>query len=217
MSLAFDGPEQLVGELLATSTSDLLSLIDTWCAEHPGCVSPLGAREVDPLDRDELEAASRENRPAFMFVDEEPLPPPHADIWVYGDPVVVRANPRATPRLRVLTDDPDAPVVFPDGSRDRLARTDQLRAATWLVRGLRDRARTYERVVREIVALRPEIATIHDPKAVSAVELADLANGCALDIETVRRSVSGLRFQTPVTVVAAVVAGDRLTFRRAIF
>ncbi len=215
MSLAFDGPEQLVGELLATPTSDLLSLIDTWCADHPGCVSPLGARDLDPLDREELEAAARESRPAFMFVDEEPLPPPHADIWVYGDPVVVRANPRSVPRLRVLTDDPDAPAVFPDGSRERLARTDQLRAASWLVRGLRDRARTYEAVVRAIVELRPEIAKVHEPKAVPAVDLAALAERCALDIETVRRSVSGMRFQTPVTPISAVLTGERLSFRRA--
>ncbi len=79
--------------------STLLSVIDTWCAGNPGCVSPLGAREIDPLDHEELEAAGREDRPAFMFVDEAPLPPPHADIWVYGDPVVVRANGRAIPRL----------------------------------------------------------------------------------------------------------------------
>ncbi|MEO8701587.1 MAG: hypothetical protein ABI867_16195, partial [Kofleriaceae bacterium] len=122
MIMDHERPEQLVGELLGTTTSELLSVIDTWCAGNPGCVSPLGARELDPLDDEELVAAGRENRPAFMFIDEEPLPPPHADVWVYGDPVVVRANGRAIPRLKVLTDDPDSPAVFPDGSRAQLGR-----------------------------------------------------------------------------------------------
>ncbi len=214
MNIDLERPEQLVGELLATPTADLLSLIDNWCAEHPGCVSPLGAREIDPLDHEETELAARENRPAFMFIDEEPLPPPHADIWVYGDPVVVRANARAVPRLRVLTDDPDSPPVFPDGSRERLGRNDQLRAATWLVRGLRERARTYETLVRALVELRPAIVATEDPEVVEPVELSRLASRSGIEPATVRRSVTAMRFRTPVMVVAVALEGDRISFTR---
>ncbi len=215
MIINHERPEQLVGELLATTTSDLLSVIDTWCAGNPGCVSPLGAQEIDPLDDEERDAAGRENRLAFMFIDEEPLPPPHADVWVYGDPVEVRANVRAVPRLKVLTDDPASPAVFPDGTRERLGRNDQLRAATWLVRGLRQRARTYEALVRGIVDLRPEIAVADEPKAVAALQVTELAARTKLDIETVRRSAPVLRFQTPAVIVAMVLKGDELSFRRA--
>ncbi|MEO8703420.1 MAG: hypothetical protein ABI867_25460, partial [Kofleriaceae bacterium] len=90
----------------------------------------------------------------------------------------------------------------------------QLRAATWLVRGLRQRARSYEAVVRGIVELRPEIAVIHEPKAVAAVQVKELAARTTLDIDTVRRSASGLRFQTPAVIVAMVLRGESLSFRR---
>lgn len=115
----------------------------------------------------------------------------------------------------VLTDDPDPPAAFPDGSRDQLGRSDQLRGATWLVRGLRERARTYEAVVRAIVELRPQIASAHDPKAVAPVSLIELATRSHLALETVSRSASGLRFQTPETVVSVALMGERLAFRRA--
>ncbi len=215
MIIDHERPEQLIGELLGTTTSELLRVIDTWCADNPGCVSPLGSCEVDPLDEEELAAAGREGRPAFMFIDEEPLPPPHADIWVYGDPVLVRANGRAIPRLKVLTDAPDAPAAFPDGSQARLGRNDQLRAATWLLRGLRERARTYETLVRGIVELRPKIATVHEPKAVPPVQVTELAARTKLDIETIRRSARALRFQTPAVIIAMDLQGDQLSFRRA--
>ncbi len=215
MIIDHERPEQLIGELLATTTSELLRVIDTWCADNPGCVSPLGSCELDPLDEEELEAAGREGRPAFMFIDEEPLPPPHADIWVYGDPVEVRANGRAIPRLKVLTDAPEPPSAFPDGSHAQIGRSDQLRAATWLVRALRDRARIYETLVRGIVELRPGIAVIHEPKGVAPLQLAELVTRTKLDIEVVRRSASVLRFQTPAVIVAGVLQGDQLSFRRA--
>ncbi len=218
-SLCFAHPDQLAQQLLSTPTADLLSVIDTWCAEHPGCVSPLGVRDTDPLDREELETAAREGRPAFLFIDDEPLPPPHADVWIYGDPVVVRANARAIPRLRVLTANADAPGVFPavfrDGSHDQLGRHDHLRAAGWLVRALRDRARTYEAVVRAIVELRPLIATVHEPRAVAPVPLAAVAARSKLDVDLVRRCAAALRFQTPVVVVAIALDHDRLAFRRS--
>ncbi len=215
MQIDLERPEQLVGELLATPTAELLSLIDTWCAEHPGCVSPLGTQELDPHDHEEREHAAREDRPAFMFIDEEPLPPPHADIWVFGDPVTVRANARAIPRLKVLTDDPAAPAVFPDGSRENLGRHDHLRAATWLVRGLRQRARTYEAMVRAIVELRPDLATTGAPETTAPIELVALAAQCKLDVDTVRRAAPVIRFQTPVVTVSLVLEGDCVRFRRA--
>jgi hypothetical protein len=215
MIIDHERPEHLVRELLGTASSELLGVIDTWCADNPGCVSPLGSREIDPLDEQEREAAGREGRPAFMFLDEEPLPPPHADVWVYGDPVEVRANGRAIPRLKVLTNAPTPPSTFADGSHAQLGRSDQLRAATWLVRALRDRARIYETLVRGIVALRPAIAVVREPKGVAPLQVAELVARTKLDSEVVRRSASVLRFQTPNVIVVGVVQGDELSFRRA--
>lgn len=105
--------------------------------------------------------------------------------------------------------------TFPDGSGDQLGRHDHLRAASWLVRALRDRARTYEAVVRAIVELRPLIATVHEPRAVAPVPLAAVAARSRLDVDLVRRCAAALRFRTPVVVVAMALDDDRLAFRRS--
>ncbi|MDQ3369820.1 MAG: hypothetical protein M3680_30750, partial [Myxococcota bacterium] len=122
--------QQMALELLSTRTTELLPMIDSWCETNPNCVEALAVEEADPEDSNELERSAGDSRP-FFFLDEAPMPPLGADVWIFGDPPQVRANGRAFPRLKVVTSDADA-----------------AHAARWLVRVLRRRARAYEAVVR---------------------------------------------------------------------
>lgn len=96
--------------------------------------------EVDPLDEQELAAAAEEERAPFTF-SRTALGSPEADVWLRGEALVSNGS---LPRF-----------VTPSGGPDK--------EATWLMRAIRQRAKTFERVAAAIVAANgPYFATTQD-------------------------------------------------------
>jgi DNA-directed RNA polymerase specialized sigma54-like protein len=193
---------QLAIRLLGTPTRDLPALIAEWQRDHPGAVEELVPGEADPYDERELELASEEEIEPWFYFEEEPFPPLGADVWVFGNPPRARANGRALPRLK---------AVFDDRMMTRSAA--DIRQATWLVRGLRQRARTFERITGAIVAARPQLATAPDPASLAPVKVREVAEAVGMHESTIRRVVAVCRFQTLHGVVVFAVAGDAIGFR----
>lgn len=194
---------QLAIRLLGTPTRELPAVIAGWQREHPGAVEELSPGEPDPYDERELELASEEEIEPWFYFEEEPFPPLGADVWVFGNPPRARANGRALPRLK---------AVFDDRTMTRSAA--DIRQATWLVRGLRQRARTFERITGAIVAARPQLATAPDPASLPPVKVRDVAEAVGMHESTIRRVVAVCRFQTLHGVASFVLAGGSIGFRR---
>ena len=201
--LAMTPQLQLAIRLLGTPTVELPALIESWQDTHPGSIAPLAPGEVDPYDEREREIAEEEGIPAWFYYDEEPFPSLGADVWVFGDPPQVRANGRTLPRLK---------AVFDDGAMTRSAA--DIRQASWLVRGLRQRARTYENVVGALIGLRPELAIAPDPSTVAPVRYREIAELVALHESTVRRVVPACRFQTLHGVTRLAGGRSTVSFER---
>jgi DNA-directed RNA polymerase specialized sigma54-like protein len=195
---------QLAIRLLGTATRELPALIADWQQAHPGAVEALAPGEADPYDERELEVAAEEEVAPWFYFEEEPFPPLGADVWVFGNPPEVRANGRGLPRIR---------AVFDDVSMTRSAA--DVRQASWLVRGLRQRARTYEQVVAAVIGLRPELATAPDPSQIEPVSSDAVADAVGMHESTIRRIVMACRFQTVHGVMRFSGDGKRLGFARA--
>lgn len=195
---------QMAIRLLATPTSALPAMIADWQEAHPGAVAALEPGEVDPYDERERELAAEDGIEPFFYFDEEPLPQRGADVWVFGDPPRARVNGRVQPRLK---------AVFDDAAMSRSAA--DVRQASWLVRGLRQRARTYEQVVAAVLSIRPALATAADPAEVEPVSLRFVAEAVALHESTIRRVAAACRFQTPHGVARFTAERDALGFARA--
>ena len=84
--------------------------------------------EVDPLDEQELAAAEEEERAPFTFA-RVARGAVEADVWLRGETLVSNGS---LPRF-----------VTPPGGPDK--------EATWLMRAIRQRAKTFERVAAAIV------------------------------------------------------------------
>ena len=194
---------RLALRLLGTPTRDLPALIADWQQQHPGAVEALRPGEVDPYDELEREQAAEEGIEPWFYFDEEPLPPLGADVWVFGNPPRARINGRAMPRLE---------AVFDDRMMTRSAA--DVRQASWLVRGLRQRARTFEQITAAVVALRPALAIAVDPSGLAPVPVREVAEAVGLHEATVQRVAAVCRFQTLHGVMGFVAAGDAIGFRR---
>jgi DNA-directed RNA polymerase specialized sigma54-like protein len=194
---------QMAIRLLATPTSALPALIDEWREQHPGSIAELEPGEIDPYDQRELELAGEEGFQPFFYFDEEPLPQRGADVWVFGNPPRARINGRALPRLK---------AVFDDAAMTRSAA--DIRQASWLVRGLRQRARTYERVVAAVIGIRPQLAVAPEPSEVEPVPIAVVAETVGMHASTIGRVAGVCRFQTLHGVMRFVTTGNRLGFAR---
>jgi hypothetical protein len=194
---------QLAIRLLGTPTRELPALIADWQVDHPGAVEELLPGEADPYDERELELAAEEEIEPWFYFEEEPFLPLGADVWVFGNPPRARANGRALPRLK---------AVFDDRTMTRSAA--DVRQATWLVRGLRQRARTFERITGAIVAARPQLAIAPDPALLAPVKVREVAEAVGMHESTIRRVVAVCRFQTLHGVTSFALSGDSIGFRR---
>ncbi len=189
--------------LLATPARALPALIAEWQASHPGSIAELEVGEPDPYDERERELAAEEQVEPFFYHDDEPFPQLGADVWVFGNPPEARANGRGLPRLK---------AVFDDAALTRSAA--DVRQASWLVRGLRQRARTYEHVVAAVLRVRPQLATAPDPAEVEPVTVELVAEAVGMHESTIRRVAAACRFQTLHGVMRFVAQGKRLGFAR---
>jgi DNA-directed RNA polymerase specialized sigma54-like protein len=184
---------QLAIRLLAMPGEQVASVITDFERDHPGVLVALADGEVDPADAADRELSLENDVPPFELLDEPPLPPaegPVPDVWVSGNPPQARANRAMLPRVRVVVD----------------ADADAVREARWLLRALRQRLRTYENVVRGMVAIRPELATAVDPAAVRAITTRELATAIGLHESTLSRVATACRVQTLHGVYAIDVA-----------
>lgn len=179
---------QLAIKLLSTRDFPIAE----WKQQFPG-LAELPAGERDPLDVEE-EAADRDPALVAWFpATESPLPAlaEPADVWLHGNPPQARANRHAYPRLGATTPE-----------------------ARWLLRALRQRARTYERVVQAIADLRPQLAVTLDPEQVEPVAIDTLATAIGLHASTIERVAQACRFQNLHHVVGLVRRGSRLGFAK---
>jgi DNA-directed RNA polymerase specialized sigma54-like protein len=195
---------QVAIRLLGTPTRALPAVIEEWRESHPGSIAELEPGEVDPYDEREREQAAEEGFEPFFYYEEEPFPQLGADVWVFGDPPQARANGRGLPRLQ---------AVFDDLAMTRSAA--DVRQASWLVRGLRQRARTYEQVVAAVIGLRPALATAPDPSQIEPVSFGEVADAVGMHESTIRRIAMACRFQTVHGVMRFSGDSKRLGFARA--
>lgn len=194
---------QLAIRLLGTPTRELPALIAEWQRQHPGAVDSLAPGEVDPYDERERELATEDSIEPWFYFDEEPFPPLGADVWIFGNPPQVRVNGRAMPRLK---------AVFDDRTMTRSAA--DVRQASWLVRGLRQRARTFEKIAAAIVALRPALAITADPSTLAPVPMRAVAEAVEMHASTIRRVAAVCRLQTLHGVLSLAAEHDAIGFRR---
>jgi len=159
---------QLAIQLLATPSRELPAVIAPWVAEHAAALAPLAIGEPDPADEVAPPLALFDSSPFGGGADSD------ADIWVLDEPPRVRANGRAFPRYRVVGDNRDA---------------------VWLVRALRQRARTYLLVAQAALELRPELSG-PAPTDVKPIGLRELATAVELHESTISRVAAGCRFRT---------------------
>jgi hypothetical protein len=182
---------QLAVRLLATPSGELAGVL----GEHGLRVLLPG--ETDPYDVIEQQAALEDERDPWFPLDAHPLPTLGSapDVWIAGNPPVARANGAAYPRLVASTSD---------------------RQGLWLVRALRQRAKTYESVIAAVLALRPALATTVDPESLAAVTVDELAEAVGMHASTVTRVASAVRFQNLHAVLQLQpVSRSRLAFARA--
>lgn len=192
---------QLALRLLATPTRALPGLIAEWRSAHPGTIAELANGEPDPDDDREREIATEEGFEPFFYFEEEPLPQLGADVWVFGTPPRARANGRGLPRYK---------AVFEDVAMTRSAV--DIREASWLVRGLRQRARAYEKTVATVLLVRPQLATAPDPALIEPVTLRLLGEAVEMHEATIRRIIGACRFQTVHGVMRFTAEGGRVGF-----
>jgi DNA-directed RNA polymerase specialized sigma54-like protein len=94
----------------------------------------------------------------------------HADVWIFGNPPVARANRNVLPRLR--------------GTGT---------AAAWLFRSLRQRSKMYERVVEALLEARPQLAVAAG--TIDPVPLRRIADQLGIHESTLARVCSACRVQ----------------------
>jgi DNA-directed RNA polymerase specialized sigma54-like protein len=195
---------QLALRLLSTPASELPALLTDWKIRHPGAIVELLPGDVDPHDVREHELVAEEpGHQPFFYYDEEPFPQLGADVWVFGNPPQVRANGRALPRFK---------SAYDEAALTRSAA--DIRHASWLIRGLRQRARTYEQVVAAVVGIRPRLAIAPDPSEIEPVTVGVVAQIVGVHESTIRRVAAACRFQTLHGVMRLAVTGKWLSFAR---
>lgn len=196
---------RLAVRLVGVPTRELPALIAEWQAQHPDAIEELAPGEADPEDARERELADAGELgdAPWSYLDEEPFPQLGADVWVFGNPPRARANGRGMPRYK---------AIFNDRTLTRSAA--DVREASWFVRSLRQRARTFEKITAVIVGLRPQLAVAPDPSELPPVKVREVAEAVGMHESTIRRVVAACRFQTLHGVMGFVERKSAIGFRR---
>ena len=108
----------------------------------------------------------------WTYLDDPPFSPPIGDVFVFGNPPQARANGCAFPRYRGTTEE-----------------------SRWLVRALRQRAKSYEKVVGAIVGLRPQISIAMAGEKSEPVTARALAKQIDIHESTIGRVIRACRWQ----------------------
>jgi DNA-directed RNA polymerase specialized sigma54-like protein len=195
---------QMAIRMLQLDQDELFAMIAAWRAAHPGAIADLAPGEAEPVSEEEQTAFEEEGVPIWTYLDTPPLPEasPRADVWVFGNPPQVRANPGAVPRVR---------AVFDDATMSRSAV--DINEAAWVARAVRQRAKSFERIVRALVALAPQLSVALEPDKLAGIDLAALAAQAGFHESTVSRIASVCRYQTIHGVVQLVVAKRAIKHR----
>ena len=179
---------QLAIKLLSMPSKELP--VEAWKQEVRGLEElPIGER--DPLDVLEQDKAIDPDIPPWFPATESELPAlaEVPDVWVVGNPPQARANRHAYPRLAATTPE-----------------------ALWLLRALRQRARTYEKVVQAAVDARPALGVTLEPAAIEPVAIHELAEKLGLHESTIERVSHAVCFQNRHVLVGFVARGKKLGF-----
>jgi DNA-directed RNA polymerase specialized sigma54-like protein len=195
---------QMAIRMLQLNQDELFALVAAWRAAHPGAIVDLAPGDPEPVNEEEQTAHEEEGVPIWAYLDTPPLPAalPRPDVWVFGNPAQVRANPAAVPRVR---------AVFDDATMSRSAV--DVNEAAWVARALRQRAKSFERIVSAMVALVPQLGVALEPEKLPSIEIAALAAQAGFHESTVGRIVPVCRYQTIHGVVQLVVAKRAIKHR----
>ena len=165
--------------------------VESWKTQFPG-LEDLPAGERDPLDVEEEAEADPDVRPWFPAT--ESILPPLAevpDVWVVGNPPQARANRHAYPRLAATTD-----------------------PARWVLRALRQRARTFEKIVQAVIDARPLLGVTLDPEKIAPMAIRSIAETIGMHESTVERVSRAVRLQNLHAIVGMTKRGSKLGFAK---
>jgi len=185
-------------KMLATPSHERAALIaSTRGVEpaQPGDPDPLQATSVD---EQELQEETGVTPWSFLLERPAELGESNADVWIYNNPPVARSNRSVLPRLRAIAG----------------ADPETLREAVWLFRSLRQRAKTYERVVETLLELRPQLAIASSSEAFTPVPLRTVAEKVGMHESTITRVVSACRIQNLHGVWALVATKRGIGIKR---
>jgi len=173
--------------------------IAQWREEYPALVE-LAPGAPDPIGEEERAMAEEDGQAVWEALEESPVPAilEIPDVFVFGNPPQARANRHAWPRW--TTSDEHGP--------------DKQREALWIVRALRQRARTFEKIVQVIADQRPLVAVTLDPDKIEPVPIRGIAETVGMHESTIDRVAQGCRFQNLHAIVAMVKKGKKLGFAR---
>jgi uncharacterized protein YecE (DUF72 family) len=186
---------------------ELFAMVDDWRAQHPGALADLKFGDPEPTSEEEQAMFEEQGIPLWTALAEPPLPAarPRPDVWVFGNPPQARANAAASPRVK---------AVFDDVTMSRSAA--DVREASWLARSLRQRLKTMERVVAQLLVMQPQLAISLEPDKLPAVDARDVAEAIGFHESTIQRVAQACRYQTIHGVVQLVTA-KRSIKQRALF
>ncbi len=161
---------QLAIKMLSTPSAELAALIASTQGLEPAELGDPDLLQV-PSD-EELELQVETGVTPWSFLLERPpeLAASDADVWIFGNPPIARANRSAWPHVRGATRD-----------------------AAWVVRALRQRAKLFEQVVTAILQARPELAVARGP--IKPVSVRAISEHLTIHEATMRRAVSACCIQ----------------------
>jgi len=178
-SLVMTPQLQMAIKLLATPSSEVASLVAATRGVEPAQPGDLDPLQAPNAEEQELQEETGVTPWSFLLERPSELLETDADVWIYGNPPVARANREVLPKLRAI----------------QSADQEALREAAWLFRALRQRAKSYERVVETLLELRPQLAIAVSPEAFAPVPLREVAQKVGMHESTITRVVSACRIQ----------------------
>lgn len=155
-----------------------IKMLGTPSAELGALIAPVKGL-VQGDDGDDPLLAPDDDIP-YTFVDRPSnLAIADADVWVAGNPPIARAIRAALPAVRLLPD----------------LGADEERDARFVVRALRQRAKTFERVVGALAEQRPRLAVAIKAADIKPMPVRAIAKAVGFHESTIKRVAACCRVQ----------------------